>query len=281
MGDSVEGRNIKLVVAYDGTAYHGWQRQAPGLPTVQGCIEAVLARLLGQAVAVNGAGRTDAGVHARGQVANVRTADRPIPIANLLRAANARLPDDIALVSAAEVPPAFHASRSALGKTYRYRIYLGPGKPVMRARRVYRFPRPLDVARMADAAARLVGRHDFRGLASSGDQRDNTVRTITRCELAEVADEVHVTVSGDGFLYKMVRNIVGTLVEIGRGRRAPERIDRLLATGERALSGPSAPPGGLCLMSVRYPPAALRMPAGSALRPGPAGSGCPPAGGPC
>ena len=260
MGNSIEARNIKLVVAYDGTAYHGWQRQAPGLPTVQGSIEAVLGRLLGQAVAVNGAGRTDAGVHACGQVANVHTADRRIPIANLLLAANARLPDDIALVSAAEVPPAFHASRSAAGKTYRYRIYLGPGKPVMRARYVYRYPRPLDTARMADAAGRLVGRHDFRGLASSGDQRDNTIRTITRCELAEGADEVHVTVAGDGFLYKMVRNIVGSLVEIGRGRWPPESIDRLLSTGDRALSGPSAPPEGLCLMSVRYPPEALRMP---------------------
>jgi len=247
-------RNIRLVVAYDGTAYHGWQRQAEGLATVQGCIESAAVRVLGHPVAVNGAGRTDAGVHAAGQGANFVTTNTAIPLLSLRRAIDSRCPHDIAILSAAEAPPEFHASRSAVGKTYHYRIHVGPAKPVARANRVYHFPRELDVARMRAAGRRLVGVHDFRGLASSAEVRQNTVREITSCDVVAVGDEVHVTVRGGGFLYKMVRNLVGTLVEIGRGRWGPDRVDRILRTRDRADAGFTAPPNGLCLMHVEYPP---------------------------
>jgi len=245
-------RNIRLVVCYDGRRYHGWQKQAEGLPTVQGRLEQAIARVVGHPVIVNGAGRTDAGVHALGQGANFRTTNLAIPLTNLRRAADSKCPEDIAILSAAEAPDDFHASISAVGKTYRYRIHVGPAKPVMRAGRVCHCPVPLDLDAMADAAGRLVGRHDFRGFASSAERRDNTVRTIWECTASAAGDEVHVTVGGDGFLYKMVRNIAGTLMEIGRGRWVPERIDRVLATRDRRDAGPTAPPGGLYLVSVLY-----------------------------
>ena len=247
-------RNIKLVVAYDGTAYHGWQRQAEPLPTVQGCLEEVISRLVDHEVTVHGAGRTDAGVHAAGQVANFVTSDRRIPLDNLRRAIDRKCPPDVAVLSAELAPGDFHASRWAVGKTYRYRIHVGPAKPVMRARRVYHYPRRLDAAAMAMAAERLVGTRDFRGFADSADPRGDTVRTIHRCEVSAWGDELHVQVSGNAFLYKMVRNIVGTLIEVGRGRWPAEVVDRVLAGRDRRLAGPTAPPGGLCLMHVRYPP---------------------------
>ncbi len=256
MSNEARRRNIKLVVAYDGTAYRGWQRQADGVPTVQAAIEAAAVRVVGHPISLNGAGRTDAGVHAAGQAANFLTTNLSIPLRALRGGLDARCPRDVAVLSAAEVPIDFHAARWALGKTYRYRIHTGSAKPALRARQVYHYPRALDPGRMRAAAARLLGAHDFRGFAASGEQRDNSVRTISSCRVSEQGDEVHVTVTGGGFLYKMVRNIVGTLIEIGRGRWGPERVDRVLASGDRREAGFTAPPGGLCLMSVQYPPAA-------------------------
>jgi len=255
MNDSTETatRNIKLVIAYNGAAYHGWQRQVDGLATVQQAVEDVAARVMGHRVVLHGAGRTDAGVHAEGQVANFHTPNLAIPLRGMRRAINARLPGDIAIRSAALAGEDFHASRSATGKTYRYRIYVAPAKPVSLYRQVYHYPfHPLDVGVMQDAAGRLVGAHDFRGFAAAGDQRENSVRTIFRCEAAEWGDEIHVTVQGDGFLYNMVRNIVGTLVEIARGHFPPERIDLILSTRNRADAGPTAPPDGLSLVCVHY-----------------------------
>ena len=159
----------------------------------------------------------------------------------------------IAARSAEEVAPDFHASLSAVAKTYRYRIYRRPLKPVMQPNHVYHFWRELDVEQMSAAAARLLGRHDFRGFASSAERRQNTIRTITRCDLNEPDGELHVTITGNGFLYKMVRNIVGSLVEIGRGRWQPGRIDRILQSRNRCDAGPTAPPAGLCLLRVEYP----------------------------
>ena len=252
MDEPVAVRNIKLVVAYDGTAYHGWQRQ-PGLATVQEAIEHAVVRVVGHPLAVNGAGRTDAGVHAAGQVANFRTTNLSIPVEKIARAVNSRCPPDVAIVSAAEVAPEFHASISAIGKTYRYRIYVGPAKPVMRFNHVYRFPPELDVERMAAAGRRLLGEHDFKGFAASTDGRATTVRTVTACQVSVAGDEIHVHVTGGGFLHKMVRNIVGTLLEVGRGHWAQERIDEVLATGDRSRAGPTAPANGLCLLHVFYP----------------------------
>ena len=251
-------RNVKLVVAYNGAAYHGWQRQADGLPTIQQCVEEAASRVLGEPITVFGAGRTDAGVHAEGQVANFYTSNPAIPLRGLRRAMNSALPRDIAVRSAAEAPDDFHASRSAAGKTYRYRIFVAPDRPVALAGQVYHFYRPLDVETMRRAAAKLLGRHDFLGFATSAEQREDTVRTLFRCEVAEAGKEVHVTCQGDGFLYHMVRNIVGTLIEVGRGRFGPEQVNKVLETRDRSHAGPTAPPDGLYLVCVHYSPEDMR-----------------------
>jgi tRNA pseudouridine38-40 synthase len=245
-------RNIKLVIAYNGAAYHGWQKQAEGIDTVQGRIESAAGRVLGHPAIVSGAGRTDAGVHAEGQVANLYTANFSIPLLGLRRAINSRLPRDIVILSASEAPEGFHASRSAKGKTYRYRLHVGPVRRVALYKQVYEYGRPLDVERMARAGRRLLGTHDFRGLAQSAEIRENTVRTIYACVVAEEGEEIRVTVQGNGFLYNMVRNIVGTLMEVGRGHWDETRIDLILSTRDRANAGPTAPPDGLYLVCVHY-----------------------------
>ena len=259
MNDSPATRNVKLVIAYDGAGYHGWQRQAEGINTVQLQVERAAGGVLGHPVSVHGAGRTDAGVHAEGQVANFHTANLAVPLAGMRRAMNSRLPNDIAVLSAVEVPDEFHASRSAVGKTYRYRIHVSAQRPVMLAGQVYRYWRPLDVEPMRSAGRRLIGTHDFVGFATAADDRQSTVRTIFRCDVAEAGQEVHITVQGDGFLYNMVRIIAGTLVEVGRGRWGPECIDRALSSGNRADAGPTAPPEGLTMLCVHYGVAAMRM----------------------
>ena len=257
---TVEQRNVKLVIAYDGSAYHGWQRQADGIDTVQQRIEDAAVRVLNHPVVVFGAGRTDAGVHAEGQVANLYTTRASIPLHSLRRAMNSRLPGDIVVRSAAQVPESFHASRSAVGKTYRYRIYVAPIRPATLHTQVYHYWRPLDVEPMRAAAARLLGTRDFRGFATTAEVRDHTVRTLFRCDVTEAGPEIHVSVQGDGFLYNMVRNIVGTLVEVGRGRWAPGRIDQILASRDRRDAGPTAPAHGLAMLCVHYDRESLRKP---------------------
>jgi tRNA pseudouridine38-40 synthase len=252
-------KNVKLVIAYNGAGYHGWQRQLEGFDSIQQRVEDAAGRVLGHPVIVFGAGRTDAGVHAAGQVANFYTTNPSVPLSGLRRAMNSRLPPDIAILSAEKAPDAFHASRSAVGKTYRYRIHAGPTRPVDLAGQVYRYWTPLDAARMARAARRLIGTHDFRGFASSAEVRQDTVRTVRRCEVAEDGCEIHVTVEGDGFLYHMVRNIVGTLIEVGRGRWEAGQIDKVLSTADRANAGPTAPPDGLSLICVHYRPQDLAV----------------------
>jgi len=252
-------RNIKLVIAYNGAAYHGWQRQAEGIDTVQQRVEAAAERILRHKVVVFGAGRTDAGVHAAGQVANLYTTSLSVPLRGLRRAMNSRLPRDVAVVSAAEVPEHFHASRSAVGKTYRYRVYVSPVRPAALAGQVYHYWRMLDVEAMRQAGLRLLGAHDFLGFATSAEQRDYTVRTVYRCDVSSAGESIDITVQGDGFLYNMVRNIVGTLIEIGRGRWAPDRIDRILASRDRRDGGPTAPPDGLTLVCVHYRPEDLGL----------------------
>ncbi len=249
---------MKLVIAYDGGAYHGWQRQAAGVDTVQERIETVAARVLRHPVTVCGAGRTDAGVHAEGQVANLHTSNLAVPIVGLRRAMNSRLPADIAVRSVAPVPDDFHASRSAVGKTYRYRLQLAPQRRADLAGRVWAYWRPLEIERMQEAAWRLLGEHDFRGFAGSAEDRESTVRRIFRCSVSEQGQEMHVVVTGNGFLYNMVRNIVGTLVEIGRGHGPPERIETILSTADRRQAGPTAPPDGLSMVCVYYDPAELK-----------------------
>lgn len=248
-------QTIKLVLAYDGTEFHGWQRQA-GVRTVQHELEDVLRRVLRHPLHVLGASRTDAGVHARGQVAVVVTI-APIPTENLARAVSHRLPPDLAVVSATSAAPEFHPSRDALEKLYRYRIFNALHRPVelLAARYAWHVWYPLNLDHMRAAAAELVGKHDFSAFASQGSPRGTTVRTVRRIGIRRCADEVLIDVQGDGFLYNQVRNMVGTLVEVGRGHWPPERVRDILAGCDRRQAGPTAPPQGLCLQWVRYGPA--------------------------
>jgi tRNA pseudouridine38-40 synthase len=253
MTEQTPTRNIKLIIAYNGRAYHGWQRQAKGISTVQQEIEDVATRIMGHRVILHGAGRTDAGVHADGQVANFHTDNQSIPLRGLRRAINSKLPADILIRSATIADDQFQASISAVGKTYRYRLFVGPDRSVGLAGQVYHYRwHVLDIERMVRAGHRLCGTHDFRGLATSAEKRDNTVRTIYRCEVASVGQEIHITVQGNGFLYNMVRNIVGTLIDVGRGRWDEGQIDTIFSTLDRKEAGPTVPPDGLSMVCVHY-----------------------------
>lgn len=247
-------RTLKLTLAYDGTAFHGWQRQ-PALRTVQGEVEQTAMRVLRSPISLLGASRTDAGVHALGQVAHIRT-DSPIPVDRLHRAVGERLPDDIGLVDLIEAPPGFHAIRHASGKLYRYTIYNDDGRPVLAELlgRAWHVRFPLDIERMRAAAALLVGRRDFRSFAGLGAPREDCVRTIRRVCVSRMGPAIRIDVEGDGFLYNMVRIIAGTLVDIGRGHWSPDRIPEILAALDRRAAGQTAPPQGLTLRWVSYPP---------------------------
>jgi len=247
-------RILKLTLAYDGSAFHGWQRQ-PALRTVQGDVEQTAMRVVRSPLSLLGASRTDAGVHALGQVAHIRT-DSPIPVDRLFRAIGERLPQDIGLVDLVEAPLGFHAIRHATGKLYRYVIYNDDGRPVLSEMlgRAWHVRFPLDVERMRAAAALLVGRRDFKSLAGLGAPREDCVRTIRRVCISRSGPAIRIDVEGDGFLYNMVRIIAGTLVEIGRGHWPVERIPEILASLDRRMAGPTAPPQGLTLRWVSYPP---------------------------
>lgn len=245
-------RNVKLVVAYDGTGYHGWQRQ-PGLATVQGTLEQAARRVLRHQVDIIGSGRTDAGVHASGQVANFVTTC-PIPTDNIRRAIGARLPKDVTIVHAMDVPMGFDAIKSSRGKLYRYRVHAAEGRPAERHRQryTYHFWQPLEVEPMRQAARHMVGQLDFAAMASKGSPRESTVRTVLGIQIEHRYDEIHFDVRGRGFLYNQVRNIVGTLLEVGRGHWPPERVAEIMAGRDRTQAGPTAPARGLCLQWVRY-----------------------------
>ncbi|MEQ1472794.1 MAG: tRNA pseudouridine(38-40) synthase TruA [Candidatus Acidiferrum sp.] len=248
-------RYFKLTIAYDGTDFHGWQVQT-NKPTIQGEISNVLSRLTQERVAVYGAGRTDAGVHALGQVASFKTLSS-LAANEFQRALNALLPPTIRIVSAEEVGPTFHARWSARGKTYRYRIYRGKVVPPMVWRYVLHYPFPLNEDAMRDAAVRFAGVHDFASFAAStgseeDDQERSTEREIFSAELMRSGDdeELIFTVSGRSFLRYMVRKMVGTLLDIGRGKLAPDDIERLFALKDRSKSGPTVPAQGLVMVAV-------------------------------
>lgn len=251
-------RNIRLVVAYDGTEYHGWQKQ-PGWRTVQEMVEQAARRVARHQVTIIGAGRTDAGVHAAGQVANFLTTS-PMPCGKLQHAIGSRLPKDISIISADEVALEFRATRDAISKLYRYVIFHGSHRPVEqhRQRFVYHFWNQLDVERMRAGATYFVGEHDFAAFASKGSPRENTIRTVLRAEVSTWYNEIRIDVEGTGFLYHQVRNMVGTLIEVGRGHWPVERVGEILATCDRSHAGPTAPARGLCLQWVCYPPALLK-----------------------
>lgn len=243
--------NFKANAAYDGTRYEGWQRQQRTGNTIQGKLEAVLLDLLGRPVQVIGAGRTDAGVHARGQVLNFH-ADTSLSPQALSDKINDALPDDIGLYNLACAGERFHARFHALGKHYRYRIRTGPSKNVFDRRLVWQYGRPLLLSPMRDAAALFTGTHDFTSFCGNKKFKRSPVRTVSSIALSEKDGELWIDVTGDGFLQGMIRIITGTLVEIGEGKRSPEEIPGILSSRDRSAAGFTAPPEGLMLMEVFY-----------------------------
>ncbi|MBU4232053.1 MAG: tRNA pseudouridine(38-40) synthase TruA [Proteobacteria bacterium] len=244
-------RNIRLLLEYDGTRYHGWQRQLEAA-TIQGVLEAAVARLTQAPVAIIGSGRTDAGVHARGQVANFRTSSA-IPLQAFHQGLNSLLPKDIAVLEALEAPPEFHARKSARAKTYVYRILNRPNRSPLARHYAWWLALPLDLAAMAGAAAFLPGEHDFTAFRASGSDNLNPVRRVLAATWRdEPGGWLSFTITATGFLRGMVRSLVGTLAEVGQGKAPPTKLAELLTSGARHLAGPTAPPQGLYLAEVFY-----------------------------
>ena len=241
-------RNIRIVLSYDGTDYYGWQRQ-PRKKTIQGTVEDALARLAGKAVSLTGAGRTDAGVHARAQVANVKASLR-LSDDELQKALNAILPDDIRVAEVGRAAPEFHARRDAVSKVYQYRICRARLISPFDFRYALHWPYPLAVGRMREAAALFVREDDFSGFSSNRELYP--VRTVTRSDLARRGDELVYTIEANGFLRYMVRTIVGTLLEVGRSRIEPAMIEDIFRGKKRTLASPTAAAKGLCLLNVVY-----------------------------
>jgi tRNA pseudouridine38-40 synthase len=245
-------KNVKLVIAYDGTDFSGFQRQ-PGRRTVQGVLEETLGRLTGEDVEVDGSGRTDAGVHALGQVCHFLTAS-PIPVSKYPFILQNLLPRDIIAVSAEEMPLNFHARKSACWKTYRYQIDTRPVPDLFERRFRTHLPYPVDLEAMRRAAGHLVGTHDFTSFCSPKTPVEDKVRTIYRLDVGEDDKGLRIEVTGSGFLYNMVRILAGTLYEVGRGRMEADSIPRILEARDRTKAGPTFPPEGLVLVRVGYSP---------------------------
>ncbi len=249
-------RNFKLTLAYDGAEFRGWQVQ-PGLLTIQGTLAAAIERVTGEQVLPQGSGRTDAGVHALAQVASCAL-HSPIPAANLMRALNDVLPAAIRVFAAEEVPPDFHARRSAQAKTYRYRLYRGEICPPFLARYVFHYPLPLNESAMMQAAGIVEGEHDFTSFAAVDpergreDEQPSNVRTIYSSIWERHGEELIYTVRGNGFLHHMVRNLVGTFLLLGKGNLDQNGLRCILERKDRAAAGPTAPAAGLYLVSVEY-----------------------------
>jgi tRNA pseudouridine38-40 synthase len=248
--------NLKLTISYDGSDFSGWQVQ-PDTSTIQGTLASAIGRLTGENVLPQGSGRTDAGVHALAQVATFSTAS-PIPGENFLKALNDILPPSIRVLEVKEVPADFHARKSARAKTYRYRICRAAICSPFLARYVWHFPYPLDENAMSDAAAAIVGEHDFTSFAAVDPERGqennevSNVRTIFSSRFERQNDECVYTVRGSGFLHHMVRNLVGTLILVGKGTLQPQDIAPILAARNRSAAGATAPASGLFLVSVEY-----------------------------
>ena len=243
-------RNLRLDICYDGTRYRGWQRLPGKDDTIQGKLETTLSRLLGEEIEISGSGRTDAGVHARGQVANFHT-ETTMSCAEILSGLRRYLPEDIGIYSCKDASPRFHARLGAKEKTYRYRIWNSESPCVFQRRFVTVMPEALDVEAMRAAASYLVGEHDFSAFCGNPRFKKSTVRYIRSLEIRRQGEELVIEVTGNGFLHNMVRILVGTLVEVGRGERQAASIPALFG-GKRADAGYLAPAQGLCLMEVSY-----------------------------
>lgn len=245
-------RNLKLTVSYEGTNFAGWQIQ-PDQRTIQSEIEYALAKVEGRAIKIVGSGRTDAGVHALGQVASFEL-QNPIPLLNLRKALNCQLPPAIRVVAIEAVATGFHARYSATAKTYEYRWWRDEVCPPFERRYIWHYPYPLDESAMERAALMFEGEKDFCSMATKGGgDLPSTVRTIFSSKLERVGPRLIYRVRGSGFLYNMVRNIVGTLVEVGRGNIRADSIEMRLAAANRRAAGPTAPAVGLFLVDVEYP----------------------------
>ncbi|MDW7773453.1 MAG: tRNA pseudouridine(38-40) synthase TruA [Desulfobulbaceae bacterium] len=252
----MNGRNIRLLTAFDGSLYSGWQRQE-NAPTIQGALEKCLQVMLATDITLHGAGRTDAGVHALGMVANFQTTST-IPCSGLLRGLNSMLPRDIRILEVDEAPLDFHSRYSATGKSYRYDIFTGEIQ--LPTERLYcaHYPGSHDSSRITDCLARIRGSHDFSSFEGSGSRdtsRENSrgaVRTLFHASSTEKSEKLSFFFTGDGFLRHMVRNLVGTLMEVGRGKITPEEFQQILVLRDRAAAGPTAPARGLFLERVFY-----------------------------
>ncbi len=244
-------RRIKMIVAYDGTNYKGWQVQPNGI-TIEEVLNVKLSELLGEEITVIGASRTDSGVHALGNVAIFDTETR-MPADKISFALNQRLPEDIVIQGSCEVPPDWHPRYQDSRKTYEYRILNRTFRMPTRRLDTYFYHYPLDVGKMRRAAAYLVGEHDFKSFCAVGAQVKTTVRTLYACDVVKEDDIITVRVTGNGFLYNMVRIIAGTLIRVGGGEMEPERIPEILAACDRSAAGPTAPAHGLTMIGLEYP----------------------------
>jgi tRNA pseudouridine38-40 synthase len=253
-GGAIAVRTLKLTIAYDGTDYAGWQLQ-PQQATIQGVLEEAFRQITGETTRATASGRTDAGVHALGQVVSLDTETR-LSADVLKRALNAALPADIVILEAEEAPPGFHAIRDAVRKRYRYVIYDAPQREIFRRRYCWHYRHRLDVDAMHRAAQPLLGRHDFRSFETNWPNRESSIRTITDISVtrppSESPDWIHLEVEADGFLYNMVRTIAGTLVEVGRRAQDEQWPYEVVAAQARSAAGPTAPPRGLFLVRVEY-----------------------------
>lgn len=246
----METKRVRLVVAYDGTNYHGWQIQNNGV-TIESELNKALSALLGEPIEVIGASRTDSGVHALGNIAVFDTTAR-MPAEKISYALNQRLPEDIRIQKSEEVAGDWHPRHCDSRKTYEYRIYRG--EFAMPVKRLYSYHtyRPLNVEKMQEAAAYLVGEHDFKSFCQTGAQVESTVRTLYTCEVEEQGADLVIRVCGNGFLYNMVRIIAGTLLDVGMEKRSPESMKEVLAACDRSAAGPTAPAHGLMLMKYEF-----------------------------
>lgn len=246
-------QNVMLTIRYDGTRYSGWQKQGNTENTIQGKMEGLIGRITGETVEVQGSGRTDAGVHAMAQTANVKL-KKAVDPQQLKSELNRLLPEDIGVTGAKEVSERFHSRLSAVRKTYQYRLYTGDAKPVFDRRQVTVLENlpELNVPLMRQAARELLGVHDFTSFCGNPSMKKSAVRRIDSLEITETADELVLRITGDGFLQNMVRIITGTLIEVGKGEIQPEQIKEILAAKNRKKAGPTAPAKGLMLMGVEY-----------------------------
>ncbi len=243
-------RNVKLTIEYDGTNYCGWQKQN-NEKTIQEEIEKAIYKAVGEVVEVIGSSRTDAGVHARGMVANFKT-NATIPFDKFKYAINDKLPDDIAIIESEEVSEDFHARYDSKGKTYCYSIINRQQKPAIGRNYVYHFKWDLDIEKMREACKHFIGKHDFKAFRSLGSSVKTTERTIEELYIESEGEKINIFITADGFLYNMVRIIVGTLLKVGRGKIPVEDIEKIILLGDRKKAGPCVPAQGLILEKVYY-----------------------------